>query len=182
MDQGVTLLSLIEEGGIQTMGKFCYLFMIGLFCMLTTSCMQPDAEETGKHQEGTVIMDEKTIQLFNEGKVRGIPFPLHQFPVKQVTERWGKPDEQLDHEDIQVYIYKKGGQKVSFTVDETNTVNYYQIIMNMSLEEVNQKLGSRYDIKPTTHRTLTYPMGRYELRVRRIPDDQVIMYLNDPIN
>jgi Domain of unknown function (DUF4309) len=150
--------------------------------MLNTSCVQSDFEETGKHQEGFVILDEKTIRLFNEGKVKGIPFPLHQFPVEQVTEKWGKPNEQLDHEDIQVYIYKKDGQKILFTVDETDTVTYYEIKMNMSLEEVNQKLGGRYNVKPTTYRTLTYPMGRYELRVRRIADDQVMMILKDPTN
>ncbi|MFC4078437.1 DUF4309 domain-containing protein [Salinithrix halophila] len=160
------------------MGKFFYLFMIGL--MMNTSCIQSDLQETRNHQESIVTLDKETIRLFNKGKVKGIPFPLSNFPFKQVTEKWGKPNKQIDNEDIQDYIYKRNGQEIIFTVDETNIVMYYQIKMNISLEEVNRKLGNRYKVKPTTYKALTYPMGRYELRVRRItPADQVILDLSE---
>ncbi|QKG85402.1 DUF4309 domain-containing protein [Kroppenstedtia pulmonis] len=167
------------------MKKIGSLLIVVLLCVTSTACAQSDAHEVSKapdqtpnqKEQGYVVLNDETIALFKKGKVKGIPFPLRDFPIDQVIAKWGKPDKQIDHEDIQVYVYQKKGQNITFTVDETNTVNYYTIDMNMSFKEVNQKLGSPYKVKKST-RLLRYPMGNYVLQVEDISKDKVWISLD----
>jgi hypothetical protein len=131
-----------------------------------------------KKESGLVILDKKTISLFKEGKINGIPFPLKGFPMQDVREKWGEPDKQIDNEDIQDYVYIKKKQEITFTVDETDMVNYYQIVLDMSLNEVNERLGNKKTITKST-KSLNYPMGKYNLFVKRLPNEQTDIILRN---
>lgn len=96
--------------------RISFLLILVLICIADVVFIQFNTQKINKlykEKAGPVILDKKTVSLFKEGKVKGVPFSLDDFPVKQVTKKWGSPNEQIDYEDIQDYVYKKMDRKSS---------------------------------------------------------------------
>ncbi|MGG0386139.1 DUF4309 domain-containing protein [Priestia filamentosa] len=160
--------------------RISFLLILVLICIAGVVFIQFNTQKINKlykEKAGPVILDKETVSLFKEGKVKGFPFSLDDFPVKQVTKKRGSPNEQIDYKDIQDYVYKKNGQKIIFTVDELDTVNYFRVELNMSLREANEKLGNRYKVKNLS-REFIYPMGTYKLRIDRLSKERVLVSLD----
>ncbi|MCY8233497.1 hypothetical protein [Priestia endophytica] len=80
------------------MKKISFLLILVLICIVGVGFMQSNTQKTNKvykEESDPIILDKEIISLFKEGKVKDIPFPLNDFSVKQVTKKWGNPNEQI---------------------------------------------------------------------------------------
>lgn len=71
------------------MKRICFLLVLVLLCIVDVVFMQSNTQKTNKfykEESAPVILDKETISLFKKGKVKGIPFPLNDFSVKQITK------------------------------------------------------------------------------------------------
>lgn len=106
-------LSIIEniiKGSGKIYEKTGRVFIVLLLCFVgDTACSKSISDHTNQvigeknnsKAPGLVVLDNETIRLFKQGKIKGIPFPQDgSISFNQVTKKWGKPDKVIDNEDI----------------------------------------------------------------------------------
>lgn len=160
------------------MKKIGYIFIAFLFVFAgVAGCSNKTSEEKPTKESGLVVLDKDTISQFKKGTIKGIPFKQDgHTSFDEITKKWGNPDDTIDNEDIQDYIYIKQGQKITFVVDETNIAYITLVELNMSIKEANERLGNLHKVKKTT-KILQYPEGDYVAQIESLSNNKVWLSL-----
>jgi hypothetical protein len=153
--------------------KFMFIIFCALLIACLAACSKTESENDYTRENNLVFLDEETIELFKEGKIKGIPFPIDKnFPISDVEKQWGEPEKVIDHEDIHDYIYTRNGRRVIFVEDELKQVFYYKIEMIIDRKELLKRMGNPSEGNKKSSHVLIYYMGDYQVQFESSVEDK----------
>lgn len=98
------------------MKRISFLLILVLICIAGVVFIQFNTQKINKlykEKAGPVILDKETVSLFKEGKVKGVPFSLDDFPVKQVKKNGEVLMNRLITKTFKIMYMKKMDRKSS---------------------------------------------------------------------
>jgi hypothetical protein len=148
------------EGGEILIKYAVFVFFIFVLASTTIAC-------SAQKQEPKVLTKDM-IQLFEKGKIKGIPFQAGKaFTMADVEEQWGKPDKMIDNEDIHDYVYNRNGHVVVFMEDENRKVFLFKVYFALTRNEIYEAMGTPAIGKIKTGHVLIYYRGDYKVQFER---------------
>ncbi|MCM3237496.1 hypothetical protein M3589_07135 [Heyndrickxia oleronia] len=160
-----------------------FIVLICLTNLLLGACSSKPMEkkeEPSSSKKSGFVLNNKMVDGLKQGKIIDTPLDLSKVSTMADVEKvWGKPDEAIDHQDLQDYIYIKNGQRIMITENiEEEQVQYkfsFSISIATNRDEILKKMGKPKDVHATT--ILQYYYNGYKIQFEKNDKNNWLVYL-----